>query len=359
MKRIGVMAAGVVGVAVLAVGGSALAGERQTGGGVGAGAGAGGSASAGADGGVGADAGTGADGTAGASISPPGAVPAADPAAPGWRWASYGTVKVQVPDSWADTTHSHLWSCGDRPGPNGANRTPLVGRPWRGPVQAMGCPPVPVVAERVPHLWFDEFEAKAGITRFDHGWASEVRVVDGVPLSVFSSDAALRRRILDSAERMGATDPNGCSVARPGVLGDGQRPTGPGLAAIGEVKSIRVCAYSYQLPREPSVFQAGLQISGDTARQLGNALRAAPPGVGPTMTSSNCREPRDRDDLLVTAYGEKGEQTVVVRYATCRSNGTDDGTTLRRLTTNTMLPLSKVLYTKFPVIPILHDLGVR
>jgi hypothetical protein len=226
-------------------------------------------------------------------------------------------------------------------------------------VQAIGCQPVPALAERIPHLWFDDPDAKPGITRFDHGWATEVRVVAGVPLAVFSNDAALRRRILDSAEQMGSTDPNGCSVARPAVLGDGQRPTGPGLAAIGEVKSIRMCVYSYQLPGEPSVFQAGLQISGDTARQLGDALRAAPAGVGPVMRSSNCKQAESRDDLLLTVAGENGEQAVVVRYATCRSNGTDDGTTLRRLTRGTLLPLSKVLYSEVPVLPILHDLPAR
>ncbi|GAA1531660.1 hypothetical protein GCM10009741_37350 [Kribbella lupini] len=226
-------------------------------------------------------------------------------------------------------------------------------------MQAVGCQPVPALAERVPHLWFDDSDAKPGITRFDHGWATEVRVVAGVPLAVFSNDATLRRRILDSAERMGSTDPNGCSVARPAVLGDGQRPTGPGLAAIGAVKSIRVCVYSYQLPGNPSVFQAGLQISGDTARQLGDALRASPAGVGPVMRSSNCEQARSRDDLLLTVAGENGEQVVVVRYATCRSNGTDDGTTLRRLTTDTLVPLSKVLYAELPVLPILHDLAGR
>lgn len=297
-------------------------------------------------------------------VSDPGQ-PAADPEMPvvgsaapaGWRWESYGAVKVRVPDSWADSTYTHVWACGDRErSPNGVNRTPLVGRPWRGPTITIGCPAVPPLAERVPHLWFDEPEAKAGITRFDHGWATEVRIVEGVSLSVFSDDAALRRRILDSAERTGGTDPNGCSVARPAVLADGQRPTGPGLAAIGAVKSIRVCAYSYQ---RPSIFQAGLQISGEAAGHLGEALRAAPAGVGPNMRASNCEQPAQRDDLLVTVHGEHGVQEVVVRYATCRSNGTDDGTTLQRLTKDTMLPLSQVLYTKHPAMPILDDLGAR
>ncbi|MEV6282854.1 hypothetical protein [Kribbella sp. NPDC051770] len=262
-----------------------------------------------------------------------------------------------MPDSWEDSTYTHVWACGDRK--SAPNRTPLVGRPWRGPTITIGCPAVPPLAERVPHLWFDEPEAKAGITRFDHGWATEVRIVGGVSLSVFSADAGLRRRILDSAVWTGGTDPNGCTVGRPAVLGDGQRPTGPGLAAIGAVTSIRVCAYTYQLPGAPSFFRAGLQISGNAARQLGDALRAAPAGVGPATRSSNCEHPQDRDDLLVTVNGENGVQELVVRYATCHSNGTDDGTTQRRLTKDTMVPLSQVLYAKQPVLPILDDLGAR
>jgi hypothetical protein len=246
--RIGKKAAvalAVVGVVGVVVGGRAVVGELQADG-LGAGAGAG-------------DVGAGGAGTGDAGAGDAGAVvtPSASPVVEtdrGWRWESYGTVKVQVPDRWEDTVYSGIWSCGDQSGPMGGNRTPLVGRPWRGPVPAIGCPQVPVPAERVPHLWFDDFGVKPGITRFDHGWVSEVRVVNGVSLSVFSDDDVMRRRVLDSAVRTGSTDPkNGCSVARPAVLGDGQRPTGPGLAAIGAVTSIRVCAYSYQLPSEPSV----------------------------------------------------------------------------------------------------------
>jgi hypothetical protein len=117
-----------------------------------------------------------------------------------------------------------------------------------------------------------------------------------------------------------------------------------------------VCAYSYGTQ---STFQASHLISGDAARRLGDALRAAPPGVGPAMRASNCKQSSQRDDLLVTVRGQYGEQAVVVRYATCHANGTDDGTTLRRLTADTLLPLSKVLYAQFAPLPILDDLGAR
>jgi hypothetical protein len=318
MRGIAVAALAAVGVAALVVGGDVVLGHDET----------------------------------AVGVAPPTA-----PLEPGWRWESYQTVKVQVPDSWQESAYSHLWTCENR---SGINKGPLVGRPYRGPVLMIDCGPVSPLAERVPHLWFGGLNVKPGITTFDHGWASEVRVVDGVTLTVFGDDAALRRRILDSAEPIsGTTDPNGCATARPGVLADGQRPAGPGLSAIGEVTSIRVCAYSYGTPTEPSTFQAGHVISGDAARRLGDALRAAPPGVGPAMGASNCKQSSQRDDLLVTVSGQNGEQTVVVRYATCGSNGTDDGTTLRQLSTDTLVPLSKVLYAQWAPLPILDDLGAR
>ncbi|ONI66871.1 hypothetical protein BWI15_27160 [Kribbella sp. ALI-6-A] len=322
VRGIAVVALAAVSVAALAAGGEAVLGQDET----------------------------------AVAVAPPTA-----PSEPGWRWESYRTVKVQVPDSWQDSAYSHLWTCGEPKGQsNGISKAPLVGRPYRGPVMMIDCGPVSPLAERVPHLWFGGPNVQPGITTFDHGWASEVRVVDGVTLTVFGDDAALRRRILDSAEPIsGTTDPNGCAIARPAVLADGQRPTGPGLSAIGEVSSIRVCAYSYGTAGEPSTFQAGHVISGDAARRLGDALRAAPPGVGPAMSASNCQQSSQRDDLLVTVSGQNGEQTVVVRYATCRSNGTDDGTTLRQLTTDTLVPLSKVLYAQWAPLPILDDLGAR
>ncbi|WP_432945344.1 hypothetical protein ACQPXM_05315 [Kribbella sp. CA-253562] len=300
-----------------------------------------------------------AAGVTGVGVLRDGPIPAAGPSVPasahaegskfttyeGWRWESYGTVQVQVPDSWTDTSYSHLWSCGpiirsseDVP------KTPQVGRPLRGSVPMIGCPEVPELAERVPHLWFGEVNRSPGVYRYDHGWLEEVRVVGGVHLSAFGNDPAVLKRILDSAQPIDGKDAYGCSPKAPPVVGEGRRPTGPGLGGIGEVESIRLCGYGIDgLPREARLL-AGGEIPGAEARQLVAALRAAPAGTGPNH-EYHCESARFRDDLLITVRGSIGEQEVSVRYNSCNHNGTDDGTTARQLTRDALLPLVRALYT--------------
>jgi hypothetical protein len=309
-----------------------------------------------------------AAGVTGIGVLRDGQVPAAGPSVPvslpatpeiptadeGWRWESYGTVQVQVPDSWTDTFYSHLWSC--RPltyGPASEDvpSTPQVGRPLRGHVPMIGCPRVPDLAERVPHLWFGEAERSPGVYRYDHGWLEEVRVVDGIHLSAFGNDPVVLKRILDSARPIVGRDAYGCSPAAPPVVGEGRRPAGPGLGGIGDIESIRLCGYGIDgLPRDARLL-AGGEISGDKARQVVAALRAAPAGSGPNH-EYHCETARFGDDLLITVRGSTGEQEVSVRYNSCKHNGIDDGTTSRRLTREALLPLVTTLYSPqlYPMI---------
>jgi hypothetical protein len=264
----------------------------------------------------------------------------------GWHWESYDTVQVQVPDSWTDTFYSHLWTCQPITYAHPAYAVPKVaqvGRPVRGPVTMQDCGPVPPLADRMPHLWFGAVNRSPGVYRYDHGWLEEVRVVDGVQLSAFGNDPALLRRILDSAVPIDGTDAYGCSPTPPPVVGDGLRPTGPGLDGIGAIDSVRICGYSIDgLPQDAELL-AGAALSGQFARQLVSALRAAPVGSGPD-DPYNCQMPF-RDDLLVTVRGSAGEQEVSVRYTACNHNGIDDGTTARQLTQDTLLPLVRTLYS--------------
>ncbi|ADB30154.1 hypothetical protein Kfla_1050 [Kribbella flavida DSM 17836] len=274
------------------------------------------------------------------------------PAADGWHWESYRTVQVQVPDGWADSSYSHLWTCPDReilaaagtptdrPAPR---RQPLVGRPYRGAVFTIDCGPVSPLPERVPHLWFGEGNRTTGVTQYDHGWADEVRIVNGIRLTVFSNDPALRRRILDSAEPIGTTDAYGCAPTAPDFLAAGRPPSGPGLTGIGEVSSIKVCAYAFDSRAGGPALSAGDEITGDQARRLTDALRAAPEGSGPNEPY-NCRTPDERDDILLTLRGSAGEQQVALRHSTCDFNGIDDGSTHRRLTRAALLPLVGAAY---------------
>ncbi|GAB2568434.1 hypothetical protein [Kribbella endophytica] len=264
----------------------------------------------------------------------------------GWHWESYDTVQVQVPDSWTDTFYSHLWTCEPitygQPS-SGVPKTAQVGRPVRGAVTMQDCGPVPELADRMPHLWFGQGGRPPGVYRHDHGWLEEIRVVDGVHLSAFGNDPELLRRILDSAVPIDVKDAYGCSPTPPPVVGDGRRPTGPGLDGIGEVHAVRICGYGIDgLPQEAELL-AGAAISGQEARQLVGALRTAPAGSGPN-DPYNC-ETRFRDDLLMTVLGSAGEQEVVVRYNTCNHNGIDDGTTARQLTRDALLPLVHALYS--------------
>ncbi|MEV6282851.1 hypothetical protein [Kribbella sp. NPDC051770] len=287
--------------------------------------------------------------TAGAPVAvPPGDVAVRDvprvKTAEGWHWESYDTVQVQIPDSWIDTSYSHLWTCQNLPRIKPAPpRSPLVGRPFRGAVPMMSCGPVSPLAERVPHLWFGERNRAPGVYRYDHGWLEEVRVVGGVHLSAFGNDSALLKRILDSARPIDGADAYGCSPTAPATLAEGMRPTGPGLGGIREVESVRICGYAVAgLPRD-AVLLAGSSLTGAAARQVAAALRSAPAGPGPNH-EYHCEIPQHRDDLVVTVRGSTGEQEVLVRYDSCNHNGTDDGTTLRQLTRDALLPLVRTLY---------------
>ncbi|ONI66869.1 hypothetical protein BWI15_27150 [Kribbella sp. ALI-6-A] len=313
-----------------------------------------------------------AAGVTGVGVLRDGPIPAAGPSVPaaqpasahadgpkfttyeGWHWESYGTVQVQVPDTWTDTFYSHLWSCRPLVYGNSSEdvpKTPQVGRPLRGYVPLIGCPKVPEPAERVPHLWFGEANRSPGVYRHDHGWLEEVRVVDGIHLSAFGNDPVLLRRILDSAQPIDGQDAYGCSPTAPPVVGEGRRPTGPGLGGIGEVESIRLCGYGIDgLPRDARLL-AGGEIAGDKAREVVAALRAAPAGSGPNH-EYHCETTRLRDDLLITVRGSTGEQEVSVRYNSCNHNGIDDGTTGRQLTREALLPLVTTLYSPqlYPMI---------
>jgi hypothetical protein len=260
---------------------------------------------------------------------------------PGWHWESYSNIQVQVPDSWRDGSGTNLWACSKKK-PAG----PVIGRPSLLPVPAMLCGvEAPAPALRVPHLFFD-VNPRAGIFPRDHGWTEETRVIDGLGLTVFSDDDAVRRRILDSATLINGTDVNGCAPSNPSALRSDLRPaSGSGLSSVGGVESVQICAY--RIGSEPSrpPLLASAEISGDRARVVGDALLAAPEVArgwetagDPNLGGTQCRFP-DAEILVLKVHGDKGVQEVVVRYTECIGNGFDDGTTVRRLTKAALQPL--------------------
>jgi hypothetical protein len=285
----------------------------------------------------------------------------------GWRWESYQSVEVQVPDDWRyGTTNTPPCLVKEL-------RPPYVGRP--GAVRAIGCrDPLPLLPYRTPYLWFDADRRRRdrpppdvpgffrgprepGVQPADQGWTEETRIVDGVYLTVLSDDNAVRQRILDSARPIDGTDAYGCPPYHPLAApldhhpiatspADARRhqpktrPTNSGgLASLGTVDSIIIGRYAISRrrphPRAPLIASSALQ--GPAAAALVAAILAAPDGFGPEDLS--CIDILGPELIVLKVRAEDREQEVLVRYAGCHFNGTDDSITYRRLTAAVVQPL--------------------
>ncbi len=174
------------------------------------------------------------------------------PAAPGWRWESYKTAQVQVPAAWKD------YIAGPAPCSFLRGGVPLVGRfyDWL-PRDHYVCDfPVYPLKDRQPYVWFDDVQAP-GIKQYDGGWSEETRVVGGTKVTVLAPTEAQRRRIIDTARPIGATDAYGCTPTDSGA-GTEMRTE---LATGAEI-----CEYF-----EDSLI-ASSRVPGRPASQLGKAL---------------------------------------------------------------------------------------
>jgi len=257
----------------------------------------------------------------------------ADPAPAGWRWEWYGTVEVQVPDDWGYS--------GTNAPPclvTGKARHGTVGRP--GVIPTIAClDPVPPLDKRADHMWFDT-RGGAGVTAYDGGWVAETRVVAGIAIEVFSDDAVLRSRILDSARP--AT--GGCPAEHAVVTDPGYRPDpGPGgLAAMGPVESITLCRYAFGEAAKPSagVVLSKSRLSGKDARAVARAIQVAPEGDGPNQPQTCIPEVAlGNEVLLLQVRDDVRGQEVVVHYSGCDGHAVDDGHTRHRLTSDVLRPL--------------------
>lgn len=260
------------------------------------------------------------------------------PAAAGWRWESYGGVDVQVPDTWG---YGRTGTPPCLAGEGAAEpRRAYVGRP--GPLPAVACagPTVPPRHERSAYLWFDS-PARAGVRAHDHGWVEQTRVVRGLALTVFTDDAALRTRILDSARPASG---GGCPVEHPVTAAAATRPdAGPGgLATMEPAESITLCRYAFgDRPRPAaSPVLSMSRLSGEEARAVVRAILAAPEGEGPNEPGNCLPEVAEGDEVLLLIVRDRARaQEVFVRYSGCDGHGIDDGDTHRRLTADALRPL--------------------
>ncbi|MGC4940095.1 hypothetical protein [Kribbella sp. DT2] len=260
--------------------------------------------------------------------------------AQGWHWESFANVEVQVPDAWKEIGSSHHTTCVDSKAPSSG----WVGRPTMLPVFLNACGEVPALANRVPYLRFD-FNAKPGVTQYEAGWTREIRAVGALQVEVFGTDAAVRARVLDSARTIDGVDSRGCAPSHPAATDAGARPTGEGLAAVGAAESIRICAYRIQQMSRTPPLLASAELTGDQAREVGAALRAAPPpSFGPSngepeATDGTLCRPSDEEVFVLQVHGDRGDQEVVVRLTGCGPYDTDDGRQLRTPTKQSIGPL--------------------
>jgi hypothetical protein len=285
----------------------------------------------------------------------------------GWRWASSRGVEALVPDTWSDSwTYSLLSYCyASYSEPVRGRADPYVGRAaadsLTNPRQI--CPRVDV---RTPFVWFDDYRAPPGVREHNYGWVEETRLVAGVKVTVFTNDDGQRRTVMDSLRPAGDTDVYGCPVHHPVAEHPDTRPSGGGLATVGDVDAVSVCSYtSEQIPGEdrPPLL-ASNRLIGTDAKKVVDAILAAPEGSGPngewedpvaTQAPASvevCRKFRSMDApsepdypdygyerLLLIVHGSQRDQEVVLRFSGCNHHGTDDGKVERQLTADVAGPL--------------------
>jgi hypothetical protein len=179
---------------------------------------------------------------------------------------------------------------------------------------------------------------RAGMQPYDHGWAKQTRVLNGVAITVFSADASLRTRILDSARAVTGVDSNGCAPNHPAAVAPATRPRSEGgVQNVGEVESVSVCSYTLA-PGGPARLLASRTFSGPGAAGLVDAVKAAPAGSGPD-DPAECAEGYGFKLFVLDVRGSTHDQEVVVRFSGCDLHGTDDGEVERRLTADVLRPL--------------------
>jgi hypothetical protein len=232
--------------------------------------------------------------TASHSVGEPRTEPptAAQAPAPGWRWESYRSVEVQVPEEWTQYVLG-LAPCTPAAAPAVGRVGGWISRSWYTCSTA-----VQPLDRRRPYLWFDDVQAP-GVKHYDGGWTEETRVVGGVKLSVLTADDGLRKQILDSARQIRGTDYYGCAATEPAPSAG---------AAGGVVTSADICEYW------KGSLVAGSALTGAPAAQLGRQLNGFQPRT--PQPAPGCQDTRPRD-YLITLHSSGRSWQVRVSYSTC------------------------------------------
>ncbi len=290
--------------------------------------------------------GTASEGRASAE-APSGATPSQPPATT--RTVRSRNVAVDVPATWPDRVDlPDLWCAVADPGS-------FVGRPYVAlpepprPAVSYGCKlsEVPAGFPPIPRrLWQGHLEFRLaarglvpdGVRTF-HGWTLTAKTVGEVQVSLLTdgTTAPLAATIMSSA-RVVDVDAVGCDTTSPAQSSRFVPPRKPFDISRAEVDSILVCQYA----RTGTVgLIASRRIEGTAARDVVQAMRAAPPGGGPDTKPENCPDDEFGHEALALRLG--GPDGVVgdvyVYYDWCVGNGFDDGTTRRELTRAACSPL--------------------
>ncbi|GAB3822727.1 hypothetical protein [Kribbella italica] len=281
----------------------------------------------------------------------------------GWRWEAYRNVQLQVPVGWGQSQWAGLKTpCGlDQ-----VEQKPIVRRPG-GAVLAMLEPCLdPTAPQRhvAPSVAFTG--DRPGVVTYADGWIKETRRLGEQLITVTSADGALRARIFAAAAVVIDADGNGCDPVAATARNEILRPAAQGgLTTVGDVQSVSVCRYEGvrgPAPRSGGApydlaMEASSRLTGPVAQRLVRDLVAAPAGTGPTVTDQRvCFDDPGGEIIVLRVDGSVHDQDVVYRYAGCKHNGTDDGTTLRRATSATAKAIFVGVHAPDGVRNVLHQL---
>lgn len=264
----------------------------------------------------------------------PAAAQESDAPPEGWRWESYEDVRLAVPDDWGYGTTGRPWCQSED------EEEPFVGRP--GYVREMACVGNDDTQVDVGgrFVWFGVEEPTAEPARIAKQLSDPVVQGDraaiqaGVVRIYVQVEADIRQKILDSIS-FTEVDHNGCSADAPYKGNPAWRPQGPAVDEITDVQSITACRYS------DARLLSSLRLNGDQAQEAQAALAAAPEGGGPFNPAASCvpvEMEAEAVEQIVLQIDAAQDATVSLRYGGCSSTGQDDGTTVRTLTRESLLP---------------------
>lgn len=268
-------------------------------------------------------------------------------ATPGWRWATWRDVGVEVPETWVDDDEPGEDWCADTGRPV-KPAAPYVARANDGFVLSIGCHgeqppkafgPAPLRL-MVPHISFAVPGELADGETTEAGWTATVRTAGDVQVRLYTDagTADVVDHVLGSI-RTYTTDHHGCDVTSPVRAEEFVRPAPFDVAAVESVESISICQYDRSADPDAVALMASRRVEGADADALLAGIRTAPAGGGPDRPQSCVEDMYGDTGLAVRLHHDGRTDDLYAYYDWCFGNGYDDGTTRRALTADNCAPL--------------------